>query len=278
MDHMRQTPAFRSTVSAALRLVAMALAIVAFFLIGTPLQWVARRTPATADRIPRFFCRTLLWIAKVEVVVEGYIAERPMMIACNHISWIDILALGTVLPFCFLAKSEVAAWPLVSAFAKVQGTVFVDRTRRRSIVPANRELASRMLAGRAALLFPEGTTLAGPLPGPFLSSHFAALRDLLILAPGKSTTAVQPAAIAYSSDAAAWIGDDNLLQHLWRTLRDPPLTCRVRFGAPIPFGRSGDRKIVAATARAAVGALLGARPVEEFGLPCPADAPLGCPG
>ncbi len=203
----------------------------------------------------------MLWLAKVDVVVEGrHVDGRPVLLAANHISWIDILALGAMTPLCFLAKSEIASWPLVSAFARVQGTVFVDRHRRRTILSANRQLATNMLEGRPALLFPEGTTLAGPLPGPFLSSHFAAAHDLLAMAGTRQvalqTVMVQPVAIAYSSDAAAWVGDDNLFQHLWRTLRAPPLRCSIRFGAPLPFSGRSDRKRVAAMAHAAVADLL----------------------
>ena len=244
---------------AAFRLVFIALAVVAFFLVGTPLQWLARRKPAAAHRIPRLFCRSMLWLAKVDVAVEGRpVSDRPVLLAANHISWIDILALGAVTPLCFLAKSEIASWPLVSAFARVQGTVFVERRRRRSILTANRALAANMLGGRPALLFAEGTTLAGPLPGPFLSSHFAAARDLLTMAGPQRAVMVQPVAVAYSSGAAAWVGDDNLFQHLWRTLRAPPLRCSIRFGAPLPFPAGSDRKKVAAAARAAVADLLSA--------------------
>ena len=151
---------------AALRFLLVVLALLGFFLVGTPLQWlVARLRPAAADRIPILFCRSLLRLSKVTLDVEGrWPEEQPVMIVPNHISWIDILALGALTPFCFLAKSEVARWPIVSAFATVQGTVFVDRRRRRSIPAANRALAARMLEGRPVLLFAEGTTLADRCP------------------------------------------------------------------------------------------------------------------
>ena len=253
---------------AALRFLLIALALLGFFLVGTPLQWlVARLRPAAAHRIPLVFCRSLLRLSKVTLDVEGGWPQKgAVMLVPNHISWIDILALGALTPFCFLAKSEIARWPIVSAFAAVQGTVFVDRCRRRSIPDANRALAARMREGRPVLLFPEGTTFAGPMPERFHSSHFAAARDLLATDPAGAAVVVQPVALAYSRADAAWVGDEALVPHVWRVLRQPPLTCRVRFGAPIAYVPGSDRKLVAREARDAVAALLAR------GAPAPAMA------
>lgn len=249
---------------AVLRALLIALAVVGFFLVGAPLQGLlARRAPGAARLIPLLFCRSLLGLLAVRLVVEGRRAEgRPVLLAANHVSWIDILALGAIEPFCFLAKSEVASWPILSAFAQVQGTVFVDRKRRRLLPKVNREIATRMLAGRAVVLFPEGTTVGPPEPARFLTSHFAAARDALRMDPSHADVAVQPVAIGYSSAAAAWIGDDDLVSHLWRTLRSPPLRCAISFGAPLPFGAGTDRKAVARQARSSIVAMLGRRAVE----------------
>lgn len=246
---------------AAFRALLFFTALSGFFLVGAPAQWLlARYVPWAAHLIPLVFCRTLLAILRVRVDVSGSRAGgAPVLVASNHVSWIDILAFGGLMPFCFLAKSDVAGWPVVSAFAEVQGTVFVDRKRRRSIPPANLGLAKRMLEGRTALLFPEATTIAGPVPGRFHTSHFAAARDLLRLAPEHGHVAVQPAAIAYSAAHAAWIGDDALLPHLWRVLRERPLTCEILFGAPVAVTHDHDRKAVGRATRDGVVALLEGR-------------------
>ena len=246
---------------AAIRLSLILLALLGFFLVGAPLQLLASRmTPPRTETIPRLFCRTLLALARVRVVIRGQPAPAPVLVVANHVSWLDILALRAVAPVCFLAKNDVERWPIVSTFAALQGTVFVDRRRRRSIVPANRTMAARMAQGRPVLLFPEGTTVAGPEPGPFRSSHVAAARDYLAR-PDAATpaVAVQPTAIAYSAPEAAWVGDDALLPHLWRTLRRPPLACTVAFGAPIAFAAGADRKTVTRQARDAIVALLACR-------------------
>jgi 1-acyl-sn-glycerol-3-phosphate acyltransferase len=245
-----------------LRFICFVLALLLFFLVGAPLQVIlARRHRTLANRIPRLFCLTLLRILRVQVVLSGpRFAGGPQLLAVNHVSWIDILALGTIAPFCFLAKQEVASWPILSAFARVQGTVFIDRSRRRGIPPANRAMAARMGEGRAVLLFPEGTTYDGKTVGPFYSSHFAAARDFLRVYASYQTLAVQPVAIAYSQGFAAWIGDDALLPHLWRVLRREPLTCHIIFAEPVPYSVESDRKVVTRLARSAIMDVLATPP------------------
>ena len=245
---------------AAFRAVFIVLALVAFFLVGAPLQrLVVRRAPRLAHQIPAFFCRCLLALLGFTVDIAGRrsLAGAVLTVA-NHTSWIDILALGTVAPYAFLAKREVANWPLPSSFARVQGTVFVDRQRRRTIPDANAAMANRMLAGRSVLLFPEGTTVDASGPGRFRSSHFAAARDLLASADHVRDVTIQPVAIAYTADVAAWIGDDDLAGHLWRVLRARPLRCRLSFAPTISYPRGADRKRIAHEARASIVAELAA--------------------
>ena len=230
-----------------------------FVVIGALQNFLTRRYPSAARWLSIVFCRSLLRILRVSVEVRGCVADgSPVLLAANHISWIDVLALGSVMPFCFLAKSEVASWPILSKFTTVQGTVFVDRSRRRNILAVNRTMAGRMLAGRKVLLFPEGTTLGAVEPGPFLSSHFAAARDLLRLAPAVPVVVLQPVALGYSSARAAWIDDEALVPHVWRVLRGAPMRCTIVFGAPLPFPRPADRKAMARAARGAIVAMLAA--------------------
>jgi 1-acyl-sn-glycerol-3-phosphate acyltransferase len=277
---------------AALRALLITIVLTGFILLGVPLQWgVTRVAPRFSAVLPIVFCRCLLSLLKIRLSVEGRrLTDAPVLMVSNHISWLDILALGAINPFCFLAKREVASWPILSAFADVQGTIFVDRQRRRQIPQVNRQMAARMAEGRAVLLFPEGTTHVQADPGPFRTSHFAAARDYLRMsettAPADAASkhviervAVQPIAIAYSSPAAAWVGDDDLLSHLWRTLRAPPLSCTVTFTPALSYTRASDRKRVAQTARTAILAALARQTAadeatEDMSRPAAAAAPL----
>jgi lyso-ornithine lipid O-acyltransferase len=251
---------------AVLRLLTIGLTLVFFFGVAVPLQWVALRLRwRWGASIPVMLCRILLRLFRVRLRVSGAPApDRPRLVAANHISWIDILVLTSVEPLCFLAKREVGAWPFVGAFARLQGTVFVDRARRRSIPAANAAMAARMLEARPVLLFPEGTTGHGLFLRKFHSSHFAAARDLLARAAEVESVVVQPVAISYSSPSAAWVGDAFLLPHVWAVLTGEPLSCDLVLGEPLRYARGADRKLVArsvaariATMRAAADPLRG---------------------
>jgi len=238
-----------------LRAVAIGLALIFFFFIAAPLQWAAMRLrPDLARRVPLAFGRTLSFLLQVEVATDGLsrASDGPRLLVANHVSWIDILVLCSIEPISFLAKQEIASWPVVSSFAKLQQTVFIDRKRRRAIPGANAAMAQRMLQGRSVLLFPEGTTGDGKALLKFHSSHFAAARDLLADTEEVETVLVQPIAIRYSSPSAAWTGNALLLPHIWAILKGAPMRCDVAFGAPLPYARQTNRKIIAQEAKAAI--------------------------
>ncbi|VTZ27460.1 1-acyl-sn-glycerol-3-phosphate acyltransferase [Methylocella tundrae] len=254
------------------RVLLIGATLIVFLGVAVPLQWIALylRWP-WRGMIPVAFCRILTRLLRVSVYTQGAPGPAPTrLLAANHISWIDILALYSVEPICFLAKREVGGWPLIGFFAKLQETVFVDRNRRRSIPAANAAMARRMLDGRAALLFPEGTTGDGLLLRKFHSSHFAAARDLLIAASGIDSVAVQPVAISYSSPAAAWLGEDSLLPHVWAVLKGEPIRCDLMFGEPLRYGRGTNRKIIAREAAVKIAAMRAAAgPAEGVLTPAP---------
>ncbi len=258
-----------------LRMLAIVFALI-LCLAAAPFLWAAQRRGWPIRLwIPIFISRTLARLLRVEVRAKGsFVADGPRLLAANHVSWIDILALCSVEPVCFLAKREVASWPAISTLARLQETVFVDRTRRRTIPAANAAMARRMLAGRRALLFPEGTTGDGLTLRKFHSSHFAAARDLLAEAHEVEAVWVQPVAIRYSSPSAAWFGDAYLLPHVWSILNGDPIRCDLVFGEPLAYARGTDRKALTQQVAAAIAEMLAARnPACDGAAQRP---PLGC--
>ncbi len=221
-----------------LRAVLIVLTLLLFLFLA-PLQWLAlRRHWPLRLWLPVALGRALAALLQLRIVAKPAPPQQgPRLIAANHVSWLDIVVLCSVEPVCFLAKREVEAWPIVSNFARLQETVFVDRQRRRTIPAANAAMARRMLAGRPVLLFPEGTTGDGSALHKFHSSHFAAVRDLLAIASGIETVCVQPVAIRYSSPAAAWTGEATLLPHLWSLLKGEQIRCDLAFGKPLAYAR-----------------------------------------
>ncbi|MFI5015005.1 MAG: lysophospholipid acyltransferase family protein, partial [Hyphomicrobiales bacterium] len=108
------------------------VAILPFMLVGMAVQaLILRLWPNAAGTLPRLF---LWWVGKVlglRVIVNGKITRAaPVLVASNHVSWLDIVVLGGLVPLSFVAKSEVAGWPIIGTLARLQRAIFVDRTRR----------------------------------------------------------------------------------------------------------------------------------------------------
>ena len=118
-----------------LRSIALFAVLLAALAIGAPLQLLlARARPAAAALVPHLLCRTLLALLGVKLVCrDPPKSTSARLVVANHVSWLDVLVLARLEPLCFLAKSEVAGWPFFGPLAKVNSTVFVNRSRRRSI-------------------------------------------------------------------------------------------------------------------------------------------------
>ncbi len=189
---------------------------------------------------------------------RGSLPPPGSLVAANHVGYLDILAIGAVSPGRFLAKSEIAGWPLLGRLARWGGVLFVDRDRPRQILASIDEVAQRLLRGQRCILFPEaGVSPDGTTLGTF--------RPMLFDACVRAKRPVVPAAVKYvqPADAAvwAWIQEDNLWKHLWnRVLAEPRLEVEVRFGEPL-WPRPGEgRKELAGRVRACVAASLEAPP------------------
>ncbi len=96
---------------------------------------------------------------------------RQGMIVSNHLSYLDILAYSAVAPCIFVAKREVAGWPILGLFARMAGTIFVDRARRTKAAETNLAMAEALRNGAVIVLFPEGTKF-GRTFGPAVPLFF----------------------------------------------------------------------------------------------------------
>jgi len=117
------------------RAVAFVLAMAFFVMLVAPVQALARwRDWRLQHAIQKFFCGTMCRVIGVEVIPSGRLpGAAPRFVVANHVSWTDILAIASLYPLVFLAKSEVAKWPVLGFLARLQGTIFVDRGRRQAI-------------------------------------------------------------------------------------------------------------------------------------------------
>jgi len=179
----------------------------------------------------------------------------PMLLAANHISWLDILVMHAARHCRFVAKAEVRHWPLIGTLATGAGTLYIERESRRDAMRVVHHMAESLRRGEIVAVFPEGTTSDGLALLPFHAN--------LIQAAISAEAPVQPVGLSFvdtgtraTSLAPCYIGDDTLVGSIWRTLSGPPLAAVVHFGEPQTAQGRG-RRAWAADLRSAVDALRG---------------------
>ena len=232
-----------------------------------------RATMAVARLWQRFVC--LLMGVRVTVTGEPG-AGRPLLLLANHTSWLDIPVLASVAPVSFIAKKEVANWPVVGFLAKAQRSVFVDRTRRHATGAHAAEVAGRLSKGDIMVLFAEGTSSDGNKVLPFRSALVGAAQQAM---ENGGVATVQAVAVAYPRmlglplgrqhrPLVAWYGGANLLPHLKRILSEGGIDVHVVFGPAQRLAAGDDRKAVTQAAgefvRRVVAGLNAGRPVAEL--------------
>jgi len=179
----------------------------------------------------RTWSRALCRIFGVRVEVSGHVPAPPFVLVSNHLSYVDILVLGSAAPCVFVAKAEIDGWPLFGALCRAVNTIFIDRKARRNLPRVTAEIESMLAAGQGVVIFPEGTSWAGDRVLPFRSP----LLDL----PARMGHPVHNATIGYRVPAGAtpvhlavtWWGDMPLAPHLKEFLRLPYVEASLAFGA-----------------------------------------------
>ena len=206
-----------------------------------------------ARRLPHLYHRTVCRILGIELDVHGAISpSHPTLFVSNHVSYLDIEALSAAVPTCFVAKREVAGWPLFGRLAKLQRTVFVDR-RSNGVAEERDDLARRLDEGENVVLFAEGTSGDGNRLKPFKSALFSVAERSVHGRP----LLVQPISVAYTRldgmpigrqwrPLFAWYGAMDLAPHLWHLLGLGRLTVTLIFHPPTTLGEVGSRKALAA--------------------------------
>ncbi len=231
-------------------------------LFGIPAQWIALKLNLPLRRlIPMYYHKLCLVLLGVRVSVRGTPSHlQPVLYVANHCSWIDIPVLSSITPLVFTAKSEIGRWPVVGLLARLQRTVFIDRSRRHATGDVNKEIASRMTDGDPVVLFGEGTSSDGNTVLPFRTALFGAVRDAL---GDRGRVYMQPVSVAYTRlhglpmgrqfrPAVAWYGNIGLTRHFFRVLREGAIDVIVTFGPIMSVDADADRKSLARAAEAAV--------------------------
>ncbi|MEP6941408.1 MAG: lysophospholipid acyltransferase family protein [Betaproteobacteria bacterium] len=210
--------------------------------------------PRRRELIKRWSVK-LLRIMNIDSRVRGIPSwAGNVLVVANHISWLDIFVLNTIEPGRFIAKAELASWPLVGHLIAGCGTLFLDRSSRRDAHRINEQARSVLAAGDTITIFPEGTTTDGTT---LLAFHGSLLQPVVDAAGD-----VQPIAIRYCNQdgtynaTPAYVGDTTFMASFWRVLGERRLVVEVTLPPPIPAaGRH--RRQLSEQAQRAISAALG---------------------
>jgi len=201
-----------------------------------------------ADRHGMKLARRLLWLFGIRVKTDGQPAGGAVLMAANHISWLDILALHSACAMGFVAKAEIENWPVFHYIARTGGTIFHQRGNHDSASDVITSMVQRLQAGRAVTIFPEGGIEAGAPIRIFHARMFKAAVDV--------GCPVQPVMLRYVragriDEAVAFRVGENMAVNLCRQLARPKSVAEVRFLTPID-ATDQPRRALADGARAAV--------------------------
>ena len=203
-------------------------------------------SPDNSDPLSHW-CQGLLSKFKVEVRVEGPPpGPGPFLIVANHISWMDILLIRQLIPGQFIAKEEIALWPVIGPGARRAGTLFISRNKLSSLRATFLQVCRCLERGQSVVLFPEGTTTTGEHLLPFRSGLFESAR--------RTGVPILPLALRYESltgppnHATSYTGGESFGRSLWRTLGEARINARLILRPPI-FPEKKSRKVLAAEAR-----------------------------
>ena len=231
------------------------LRLIGFVLVTVPLYtgWVVTRplawsVPALDTHLQRLWignwARAVLWIMGVTPRYEGPAPVRPFFLVSNHLSYVDIPVLLARLDARFLAKSEIAGWPVLGFLARSTGTLFIDRTRKRDLKRVLPFIQSVLDRGTGVIVFPEGTSTDG--------AEIARFKPSLFEVPAEMGMDVSCAALRYDCpsgplpawQAVCWWGDAPFGPHFIQFLKQPRTIATVTFSPETvgPGEPAGPRK------------------------------------
>jgi 1-acyl-sn-glycerol-3-phosphate acyltransferase len=172
----------------------------------------------------------MLNLMGISLTVQGTpLAHGPVLVVCNHLSWLDILTIHAARHVRFVSKSVVRHWPVIGALSTGAGSLYIERERPRDAMRVVHHMTEALRNGDVIAVFPEGTTSDGHGLLPFHAN--------LLQAAISAGAPVQPAALRFADAASGetsyaprYIDDDSLLTSVWKTLKAPPLLAIVRFG------------------------------------------------
>ncbi len=220
-----------------------------------------------AQALMSWWCQVTLGIFGVELIRNGAPHDGGRITVANHVSWLDIIVIGASEPTRFVAKSEIQNWPIAGSLADACGTFYIRRGKGGSR-PLLDKLVPHLRDGGCVTIFPEGTTTDGLSVLPFHPRLFAGAIE--------AQCVVQPVALRYGLSAsgdniAPFIGDDDLVSHVLRMLKEPEIVVEVNYGAALSCeGRT--REELAELAQASIARIVS--PTQRMALQPSLELPM----
>jgi len=271
-----------------LGLTALTLVLLAPVLAVVLLAWALAPLSTAADRaalrallgLQTLWSRGVLAVLGVRLTVMGAatVAEaggaavaaaaggtpsRATLLVSNHLGYLDVPVIAALGPCRFVARSDVAGWPVFGFLARCVRVLFIDRRRPRDLLPVGESIAASLAAGVSVVVFPEATSTRGDTVLPF---HPGLLEPAARIGAPCRALAVHYETSEESrapSGTICWWGDMTLPDHLWSLMTIPRIDARLTLS---PRTVSGDnRKLLAAALHADVASLF--RPVRQSAAP-----------
>jgi 1-acyl-sn-glycerol-3-phosphate acyltransferase len=230
--------------------------VFAHITVGAVTIWLVfpKLTQAQRDARVQVWALAMLALLAIKLVVKGKPpVTGPVLLAANHISWLDIVVMHASRHCRFISKADVQHWPLVGTLANGAGTLYIERESRRDAMRVVHHMAERLQAGEVLAVFPEGTTGNGVDLLPFHAN--------LLQAAIAANAPIQPVALQFVEErtskvsfAPCYVGDDTLMVSLWRTLCANGIVALVSFGKP-ELAQGRDRRVWAADLRDTIAGL-----------------------
>ncbi len=229
--------------------------------LGLPMRPRSAGHEPLGQRVVRFWSRALLRGAfGFRIRAQGAPLPGAALLVANHVSWMDIELVHTQRAACFVAKAEIARWPLVGWLAARGGTIFHRRGNPASLSAVMATMVQRLRQGRCVAVFPEGgiEQVEGGLAQvrTFHARVFQCALD--------ADVPVQPLALSYCRDGrieqdAGFRPDESFVANFFRLLGAAPLDAEVHFLPPLAVPAQNTRRAMAEAARAAIAARLASR-------------------
>lgn len=236
-------------------------AVLAILLAALVLSWNSDRVmrdgrEPLAHRGIRWWSLGLMWIFGLRAVRVGQPLADPVLFVANHSSWIDIELLHSQRAACFVAKAEIAHWPVVGWLAASGGTIFHRRGNNHSLAAVMQVMVERLRAGRSVAVFPEGGSGYNGVLRVFHARIFQAALD--------AEVAVQPVALRFARGGrrvidAGFREGESFFGNFLRLLGEAPMDAEVHFLPVVPVSSSG-RRHMAEQARERIAKALADRP------------------